>query len=314
MITRYMFENDVPVPLDEQANPMGGKSLIWVDLEAPTPEECRAVCEEFNIPRTYMEAALDIRERPRIEGEDGISLVLARTPIRSGLEKDVAFNTCPVAVIPAAEAVVTVCLKEGVVKKLLLKRLKGAGKHRAMRLVLSLQFRISTTFIEYLEEMDEIVEGIEQTLHESMQNKELLRIMHLEKSLIYFLPALKGNQSVVEKLRSMPAAQSPDCAALIDDVLVENKQATDTADIFSQVMGSISDAFGAVVSNNLNKVMKVLTGLTIVFMVPSIIGALYGMNVALPWQESPFAFAALCALCLGISLFVTYALRKLNWM
>lgn len=127
--------------------------------------------------------------------------------------------------------------------------------------------------------------------------------------------ALKGNLSVLDKIRNSPLllAALPE-QALLDDVLIENKQATDMAEIYMQIMGSLSDAFGAIVSNNLNKVMKVLTGLTIVFMVPSIIGALYGMNVALPLQDSPFAFAALCVLCLGLSAGVFYILRKMDWM
>jgi magnesium transporter len=290
-------------------------AVVWLNLENPTPEECGAVGARYGIAPDHLHAALDINERPRVEYEDGVLLVILRIPISADKQNRVLLRTCPVAVILQPDLAITVCLKEHLTENLLNRKFPGKGPHLAWRLALTLFLRASAAFIENLRLMDEHVGHIERTLQESMQNQELLRMLHVEKSLIYFLTALKGNHAVMEKLHgNFPPEENLGEKDLLEDALIENKQAIDMAEIFMQITVSLGDAFGAIVSNNLNKVMKVLTGLTIVFMVPSIIGALYGMNVPLPGQESPFAFAGLCGACLGISGAVYWFLRKMRWM
>ena len=288
---------------------------LWINLVNPTPEERAAIGRRYDIPRAHLEAALDINERPRVENDGSCILIVARTPFRHDPVRRVTYSTCPIAAIFTKQVFITVCLKEAVATNLLCAAVLGSGQDITGRLALTLLLRVSSRFIEQLQAMDEEVGHMERALKQSMQNQELLKMLHLEKSLIYFLTALKGNQSVMEKIRSAtPLGATHECAALLDDVLIENKQATDMAEIYTQIMGTLSDAFGAIVSNNLNKVMKILTGLTIVFMIPSIIGALYGMNVALPFADSPYAFAALCAACLGIAFAVFLILRKKDWI
>lgn len=293
----------------------GAAPPLWINLVNPTAEERAAIGKRYNIPRAHLEAALDANERPRVENDGSCILIVARTPFRHDPVRRVTYSTCPIAAIFTRGVFITVCLKDGIAENLLSGAIRGSGSNITGRLALTMLLRVSSRFIEQLQAMDEEVGHMEQALKESMQNQELVKMLHLEKSLIYFLTALKGNQSVMEKIRSgTPLGATSECAALLDDVLIENKQATDMAEIYTQIMGSLSDAFGAIVSNNLNKVMKVLTGLTIVFMIPSIVGALYGMNVALPFADSPYAFAALCAACLGFALAVFLVLRKKDWV
>ena len=318
MIKTYSLTGGTPFPVEQhEAEALyagaSGETPVWIDLVDPTPEECDNIGNRFGIPPEHLHAALDFNERPRIEFADTILLVVARTPYRDSAAP--YGRTCPIAVIGTPAAIVTICLKSGIASGLLCRKLLGSGTKLAERLVLSLLLRISTTFIEELQEMDRMVDNMELALDKSMQNQELLKMLHLEKALIYFLTALKGNQSMLDKIKAGALlADSSEGKALLDDVFIETKQATDMAEIFTQIMGTISDAFGAIVSNNLNKVMKVLTGLTIVFMVPSIIGALYGMNVPLPFSESRFAFAALCIACFVISFLVYRVLKKMDWM
>ncbi len=318
MINSYTLQSGTPVPIEEHEAVLlyaeaCEEAVIWIDLVAPTPEECERVGRRFSIPPEHMHAALDFNERPRIEYADNILLIVARMPYtRHNASHRL---TCPVAAICTPEVVITICLKKDLSRKLLSHKLLGTGNCFTERLALTLLLRISTAFIEELHHMNEQVDRMESALKESMQNQELIRMLHMEKTLIYFLTALKGNQTILEKFHSGTLrAISPECEALLDDAVIENKQAIDMAEIFTQIIGTISDAFGAIVSNNLNKVMKVLTGLTIVFMVPSIIGALYGMNVALPLAEHPHAFTLLCLLCFGASFSLFLLLRKLNWM
>ena len=311
---RGMLPEAVPTAKADADAP-GAAPPLWLNLVNPTVDERAAVSKRYGIPRAHLEAVLDTNERPRVESDATCILIVARTPFRHDPVRRVTYSTCPIAAIVTRDALITVCLKDKIAANLLSGAILGSGPRVIDRLALTLLLRVSSSFIEQLQIMDEEVGLMERALKESMQNQELIKMLHLEKSLIYFLTALKGNQSVMEKIRSgTPLAASPEGAALLDDVLIENKQATDMAEIYTQIMGTLSDAFGAIVSNNLNKVMKVLTGLTIVFMIPSIIGALYGMNVALPFADSPYAFTVLCLAGLGVSLAFFYVLRKKDWM
>ena len=314
MLTSYSLRGGLPVCIP-QAEGGSDSCPEWINLENPGPEECAAVSEQYGIPLEHLQAALDYNERPRVEHDGTRLLIVARAPVQNDHSRRVPFSTCPVAVILTPTLVLTVCLNEGLVAGLLCRKIRGTGERLGVRLALTLLLRVSTTFIEHLRLMDERVEQIEQALQQSMQNRELIRMLHIEKSLIYFLTALKGNHSVMEKIAASPyLAASAEERDLLDDVIIENKQATDMAEIFTQIMGSLSDAFGAIVSNNLNKVMKLLTGLTLIFMIPSTIGAIFGMNVPLPWQDYPYAFAALCGLSVGLSFAGYWILKKMDWI
>ena len=314
MIRTYDLNQGSPACTEfKQGSPLPEEG--WINLINPSPEECSFVHESLGIPLEHLRAALDYNERPRLEYASGILLIIARAPRVKESENGVnSFSTSPIAVILRGGLIVTICLTD-MAEVILGHKLQGGNAYPAERLMLNFLMRISTTFIRELQLMDKNVSDIELSLRKSMQNKELIRMLHIEKALIYFLTALKGNQAVLEKLKS---SSYPLCSKedrnLLDDVMIENKQATDMAEIYTQIIGSLGDTFGAIVSNNLNKVMKVLTSLTIVFMVPSIIGSLYGMNVELPLQGNPYAFIALCLLCLGISFVLFYILRKKDWM
>ena len=281
----------------------------------PSAEECLLLSQRYSIPLEYLQAALDENERPRLEHCENCMLLLIRVPVHDPKNKNVLFITCPVAIIITESVAITVCLRENVVENLISRGLKGNCRRRQVQLTLTLLFRASTLFIDNLRHMNELVSVIERTLHKSMQNSELINMLRIEKSLTFSFMAIKGNHATMEKFKAYPLILlTSDEKELLDDVLIENKQASDMAEVFSLIIGSVSDAFGAIVSNNLNQVMKLLTGLTIIFMIPSIVGALYGMNVPLPWQDHPHAFVFLCLLSLALALGGYWILRKMDWM
>lgn len=314
MIQIYAILAEGPVLLEGSDLSSLPSGPLWLHLGEPDDEECRVVAARLNLPLEHLKAALDYNERPRQEHEDDVTLILARTSFQNDPLRNIPFSTCPVAAIVAGEILVTVCLKKGLVENLLLRKVAGKGESLARRLALALPLRIAHGFLDNLQILDEHLSGMEQRLKESQRNVELLQMLHIEKSLIYFLTALKGNQAMLEKLRAAPAFAQSELQELLDDAAIESRQAGDMAEIYSRILESVGDTFSAIVSNNLNKVMKVLTSLTVVLMVPSIIGAFYGMNVALPGQDSPFAFAALGLLCLIFSLALFLLLRKKDWM
>ena len=180
---------------------------------------------------------------------------------------------------------------------------------------LSLLLRIGADFIKHLELLDGRIEGMERGLRTSMRNEELLGLLRLEKTLIYFTMALKGNLAVLERLGRLP--EHPLCpgdAALWEDAVIETRQAADMADIYRQTLSGLADAMGAVVSNNLNGAMKFLTGMTIVMMIPAILTGLYGMNVALPFAGEPWAFPAVGGVCFGLCAGTILYFRRKNWL
>lgn len=315
MMHCYFLQDGIPI-LTDLSN-KSSRTPEWIDLVNPTEAECLEIGEHFGIPIDHLHAALDLNERPRIESGGGILLVITRAPVQTRESDDlgVPFYTCPVAAILASGVLVTVCAMENLTKNLLTEKIRSTDLRTGSSFMLTLLFRISTTFIEHLQDLDRHVVDIEKTLQKSMQNRELLRMLHIDKSLIYFLMALKGNASVLEKLGANTLlVESEAEKEFLYDVFIENKQATDMASIYTEIMGSIGDTFGAIVSNNLNKVMRVLASLAIVFMIPSMIGALYGMNVPLPFQENRFAFAILCLLCFVLSFGVYKLLKNWDWL
>ncbi|MDL2269687.1 magnesium transporter CorA family protein [Desulfosarcina sp. OttesenSCG-928-A07] len=321
MITWYCLDGEVPTPIPppETGSPEETASTRWVHLTNPTEAERNHISARYRIPLEHLHAAMDERERPRMEYDAFLLLVITRIPIQMAIQDSdtlhTPFQTLSAAIILTPEVVVTVCLGKNVVESMMTRKMRGSVGTTGSRFLLNLLFNVSTTFIELLRDLDESVANIEVALQKSMHNNELIKILHIEKSLIYFLTALRGNHTVLEKLATTPAfMQTAEERDLLNDVLIENKQATDMAQIYTEIMGSIGDTFGAIVSNNLNKVMKVLTGLTIVFMIPSIIGALYGMNVPLPFQDNQFAFTGLCLFCFLLSWGVYRILRKLDWI
>jgi magnesium transporter len=313
MLTPYTFVNAVPHALGPDTD--SAIPPLWIHAVNPDLEECRRIAAAHAIPLEYLLAPLDSSERPRLEHTDNCLLILTRVSLPGPPDSEVLFTTSPMAAILTPQTAVTVCGREFPVEPLLAAGLKGSGDRLPVRLILTLLFRSSTRYIDNLHNLDALMNSVEKTLRRSMQNSELLHMLRIEKSLIYFLTALKDNHAVLEKLRLFPRIRLTAAERdLLDDVLIENRQASDMAEVFIQVIGSLSDAFGAIVSNNLNKVMKLLTGLTLLFMIPSTVAAIYGMNVILPFQEHPRAFAFICLFCAGISGFFSWLFWKKHWL
>ena len=210
---------------------------------------------------------------------------------------------------------ITVCSENSpVIKAFAQGKVRDFNTFMKSRFILQFLYRIDTLYLRYLRNVDKKSDEIEDQLHKSTKNSELIELLKLEKSLVYFSTALRSNEAVLEKLlRTALIKKYPEDSELLEDVIVENKQAIEMADIYSGILSGMMDAFASVISNNLNIVMKVLAIITIVMAIPTIVFSAYGMNVnasGMPFAQSPFGFTIIVFMVIMISVFVALIFRK----
>ncbi|MCX7709264.1 MAG: magnesium transporter CorA family protein [Clostridia bacterium] len=276
---------------------------VWVNLTVPAEEEIKQVSEALHIETEFLKAALDEEERARIEFEGGQTLILVDIPIIERQGNANVYTTIPLGIILTRESIVTVCLKEDtLIKDFVNGRVKSFYTQYKNRFILQILYKNSTQYLQYLRHIDKISGRIEQDLHKSMKNKELFQLLKLEKSLVYFSTSLKANEIVLEKmLRTENIKKYPDDTELLEDVIIENKQAIEMATIYSSILSGTMDAFASIISNNVNIVMKFLTSVTIVLAIPTMVASFFGMNVKIPYKDNPHAFTIVLTISLVLS-------------
>lgn len=287
----------------------------WIALTNPTASEIIDIVDAYQIDPDHLRAPLDEEERSRIEVEDDYTLILVDIPsIEERNGKD-WFVTIPLAIITTKDVLITVCLEETpVLTSFMDGRVRDFHTFMKTRFILQILYKNATQFLQYLRIIDKKSEVIERKLHQSQKNEELIELLELEKSLVYFTTSLRSNEVVLEKLlRIEKIKKYPEDTDLLEDVIVENKQAIEMANIYSGILSGTMDAFASVISNNLNIVMKFLATVTIVLSIPTMIASFYGMNVnshGMPFADSPYGFAIVLGLTLLLSLFVAYIFNK----
>jgi magnesium transporter len=277
----------------------------WISLVNPSEEEIDFVKEQLNIEMDFLRAALDEEEYSRIEVEDEHVLILIDMPTADKEDEHLVYSTLPFAIILTEKNIVTVCLKDSyIIDQFEKNSVRSFYTTKKYRFVLQLLFKISKRYLLYLKQIDKMSSDVERQLHRSMKNRELIQLLDLEKSLVYFTTALKANEIVLEKMMRLDAIKLyEEDEDLLEDVIIENKQAIEMATIYSNILSGMMDAFASVISNNLNVVMKVLTSITIVMAIPTMIASFYGMNIAwLPIANSPNAFWVILGVSGALSL------------
>jgi magnesium transporter len=285
----------------------------WINLISPTLEEIRHVSQMAGVDQSFISAATDEEERSRIEYDEDTNsyLIVIDIPFITETRNSRTYETLPIGIIYSDKAIITVCLQES---NIIDSFIKGAVKtfftYKKSRFILLLLYRTATSYLQYLKQIDKKSSLIETELHKSMKNQELIQLMDLEKSLVYFSTSLKSNEIVLEKLLRLDLIKKyPEDKELLEDTIIENKQAIEMAKIYSDILSGTMDAFASIISNNLNIVMKLLTSVTIVMAIPTMISSFYGMNVVnMPLAAHPYAFwlimgvAAIC--CVAAALFM----------
>ena len=253
----------------------------WVTLTYPSEDELTTVAATLNVDPAFLRAALDEEETSRIDTEEGQTLIIIDLP---AVEKDdaVVYSTLPLGIIVTDKHIITVCLKESSILKDMQDGLvRGAETQKRTSFILHMLLQVAKRYLQYLKQIDKIYNYMERQLYKSQRNKELIQLLDLEKSLVYFNTSLKANEVTLEKiLRGRIVTLYEEDHDLLEDVLIEVRQAIEMANIYSSIISGMMDAFASVISNNLNVIMKVLTSITILLTIPNIVFGFYGMNVA----------------------------------
>lgn len=288
----------------------------WVSLTAPTKEELESVSSATGVEPEALRAALDEEERARMEIEDTYHLILVDSPeIEKEMVDDTERNryiTMPLAIITSKDIVITVTLRETpILEYFKTGRVKDFYTFKKTRFILQVFYRVATVYLQYLRVINRESERLEDKLKESQRNLEIMEMHELEKALVYFTTALRSNEAVFEKLRKTEKVKRyPEDEDLLEDVIIENRQALEMANIYSGILNSTMDTFSSILSNNLNGVMKALATVTIVMSIPTMIASFYGMNVPLPGQNQPYGFLIVLGVALLIASIVAIIFRK----
>ena len=287
----------------------------WLALTDPTATEIFEVARKYHIEVDDLRAPLDEEERSRIEVEDDYTLIIVDTPILEERGEKDWYGTIPLSIIVTDEIIITVCLEDtSVLGRFMDGRVRNFYTYMKTRFILQILYKNASMFLHYLRIIDKKSEEVEEKLQESTKNKELIELLELEKSLVYFTTSLRSNEVVLEKLLKVESIKKyPEDTELLEDVIIENKQAIEMANIYSGILSGMMDAFASVISNNLNIVMKVLAIITIVMSIPTIVFSAYGMNVnssGMPFADNPWGFLIIILFSVAISIIAALILSK----
>jgi magnesium transporter len=281
----------------------------WIDARRPSREELDSLERDYRINPEHIQDIMDSDEQARIEKEDEYTLLIVRLPVFDA-RSEIAYYTLPCGILLFPDRVLTICQADcEPLQELCRGKEKGLDLRNKSAFVLHLLGRAAIVYLRYLKEINRRNSAIEADLQRSVKNYELTQLLSMEKSLVFFTTSLKSNEILLEKLQATKAMRfKEDEAELLEDVLTDNKQAIEMANIYSDILSGMMDAFASVISNNLNIQMKRLTIISIVLMIPTLVVSIFGMNVKVPLEDNPHAFAIIVSICVLAGLFGAFFL------
>ena len=288
----------------------------WINIVDPTPYELKVVSNLTEVDPDFLRSALDDEERSHTDIEDDSIMVLTNVPVNR--ERDI-YDTLPLAIILSEDYIITVCLEETPVMAAFSEKTSRTFRtYKKTRFLFQILYQAASFYLLHLRQINRLSEDIERQLRHDMENSEILRLLELQKSLTYFNAAIRTNGAVMDKLLRMRS--NPDLTQLLkayeededllEDVIVENKQAKEMVEMYSKILARLADTFASIINNNQNRIMKFLTAMTIILAIPAVISGFFGMNVPMPFAEDPNGFQYLIEISTVISLGATYALWR----
>ena len=314
MVNIYIT-NPISGKLDTIKEPIKG---CWINMVKPTEEEIKNICNKVNIDEQLLRYPLDIAEKAHIDIEDDAVLIVVDSPITKYKASEKVYTTLPIGMILVRDDIfITISQEEIDCIKGILNRDKAYQIHtdKKSRFVFQILYDIAQDYIRYLTYINADLEKFESQMEKTMRNKELLKIMKFEKSMVYFNASVKGNQVVLEKLKRGKAIKLyEDDEDILEDTLIENRQAIEMIQTYSEILNGIVDMFGTMVSNNLNIVMKYLTSITVLIALPTMISGILGMNVKFPFNTGVVGFWGAIVVSIIVTIIAMIWLKKKDMM
>ncbi len=300
--------------LVEQSNEFSGGINIrdkWIHLENPTDREIELIERITGVSEDMLKAALDVEERARIETDEGDTLVLFDIPTIEDEDSYYSYSTMPLGAVITDNCVVTVCLKENsIISNLINNRIKNLDTAKRENFLYQMLYNTHVKFLQYLRQIDKSWQRIQVELHRSTKNKELIQLLDLENSLVYFSASLRANSLIIERLMRSNSVKSEEDAELLEDVGIENRQAVDMCNIYRDILSGTMDAYASIISNNVNSIMKLLTVITLIISIPTLFASLWGMNTGVPFEGQQYGFYVVTGISLVIAGVAGYYLLR----
>lgn len=287
----------------------------WICLTAPSQEEIREVAATLDIEPADVQAALDPEESARISLEDGYTVIIVDIPLKVDGAAEGVYTTIPLGILLTQTTITTVCsVDTPVLSDFASCRVRGFSTKKKMRFVYQILYRAATMYQQELRLIDRRRQEIEKNLTGTLRDSDLMELHGLESTLVYFATSLRANSTVLDRLtRYKRLEQYPDDMELLDDVIVEIRQAIEMTGIYRDDIKGTRELFSSILDNRLNNAMKYLTSVTLLMAVPTVISGLYGMNVdidGMPFSGSDYGFVIVCLLTLAICGIAAWVLHK----
>lgn len=286
----------------------------WINLVKPTSEEINKVVDALGIDEDLITKVLDEEELPRIEKTDNATLIVVDGPFMDDIHIKSKYTTYPLGIIICRDLhIVTVSLKEfSVLKEFEQGKVKTFYTYKKSRFLIQLLLKTASYYLKALNYINNDINKREKVLYHSTSNRQLVELLDIEKTLVYFITSLKANDRVLDKLSRGNVIQLYDeDVELLEDTMIENKQGIEMCTIYKEILSSITDTYATIVSNNLNLVMKFLAGITIVLSIPTMISSFLGMNVPLgALENNQYAFTLVCVVSFLLAIIVAWMLKK----
>lgn len=308
MIKLFKEDNKKLLCIDEQENIFDKiEKNMWIHVFDPKIEEMNKISNITGIDKEVLISVMDEEESAHLDMDDDYTLIVLDIPIYV----DHIYETYPFVIIYNKDYYITICKKETSILDLMIKKFKKIEPHKHVRLTLQIMYRIASNYISALKYLDSKRNELEKSLHATMKNSDLLALMTLNKSFVYFSTSLNANKVVISKVKRLEEYKKYETDfELMEDVEVENNQAVEMCTIYRDILSGMIDANASIISNNLNVVMKVLAIITLIIEIPTLIASVFGMNVKLPFIDNPNGFyiiigiSAVLSIIGGILLYV----------
>jgi len=286
----------------------------WVNVECPDHDDFQFLTRELNVPESFLEDIADADERPRTETEGNWLLTILRIPMQSS-NPQIPFITVPIGIITNNDIIVSICYHQTELLPDFIQhtRRKNICVNNKLELILRLIYSSAVWFLKYLKQINNEVANAEKELEKSIRNEDLLRLMKLQKTLVYFDTSIRGNEVLIGRLKNIFQNTGMLDMELLDDAVIELRQAYNTVNIYSDILTGTMDAFASIISNNVNDIMKRMTSLSITLMIPTVIASFYGMNVNIHLDSFPHAFLFIVLLSAAISAGTFVWFRRIKW-